>query len=76
MGILDKRQIFRRKLGKIAENCDQYIDPWDDHVKATCLEGQQKLTANERIADEVRQALADRVVVDYVTLRVLAARSC
>jgi hypothetical protein len=24
-----KRQFFRRKLSKIAENCDHNIDPWD-----------------------------------------------
>jgi hypothetical protein len=23
-----KRQLFRRKLSKIAENCDHNIDPW------------------------------------------------
>jgi hypothetical protein len=25
---LEERQFFRRKLGKIAENCDHNIDPW------------------------------------------------
>jgi hypothetical protein len=25
----EKRQFFRRKLAKIAENCDHNIDPWD-----------------------------------------------
>jgi hypothetical protein len=25
---IKKRQLFRRKLGKIAENCDHNIDPW------------------------------------------------
>jgi hypothetical protein len=25
---LRKRQFFRRKLAKIAENCDHNIDPW------------------------------------------------
>jgi hypothetical protein len=25
-----KRQFFRRKLAKIAENCDHNIDPWND----------------------------------------------
>jgi hypothetical protein len=27
IGICEKRQFFRRKLGKIAENCDHNIDP-------------------------------------------------
>jgi hypothetical protein len=27
-----KRQFFRRKLSKIAENCDHNIDPWLSHV--------------------------------------------
>jgi hypothetical protein len=27
-GFLEKRQFFRRKLAKIAENCDHNIDPW------------------------------------------------
>jgi hypothetical protein len=25
---LEKRQFFRQKLSKIAENCDHNIDPW------------------------------------------------
>jgi hypothetical protein len=28
IGICEKRQLFRRKLEKIAENCDHNIDPW------------------------------------------------
>jgi hypothetical protein len=28
IGFWEKRQFFRRKLGKIAENCDHNIDPW------------------------------------------------
>jgi hypothetical protein len=27
IGIQEKRQFFRKKLGKIAENCDHNIDP-------------------------------------------------
>jgi hypothetical protein len=27
-GFWEKRQFFRRKLSKIAENCDHNIDPW------------------------------------------------
>jgi hypothetical protein len=27
IGFREKRQFFRRKLGKIAENCDHKIDP-------------------------------------------------
>jgi hypothetical protein len=29
IGFWEKRQFFRRKLSKIAENCDHNIDPWD-----------------------------------------------
>jgi hypothetical protein len=32
IAILEKRQFFRRKWGKIAENCDHNIDPWDKIV--------------------------------------------
>jgi hypothetical protein len=28
IGFCEKRQFFRRKLAKIAENCDHNIDPW------------------------------------------------
>jgi hypothetical protein len=28
IGFCEKRQFFRRKLTKIAENCDHNIDPW------------------------------------------------
>jgi hypothetical protein len=28
IGFWEKRQFFRRKLSKIAENCDHNIDPW------------------------------------------------
>jgi hypothetical protein len=28
IGFGEKRQFFRRKLAKIAENCDHNIDPW------------------------------------------------
>jgi hypothetical protein len=28
IGFWEKRQIFRWKLSKIAENCDHNIDPW------------------------------------------------
>jgi hypothetical protein len=28
IGFWEKRQFFRRKLAKIAENCDHNIDPW------------------------------------------------
>jgi hypothetical protein len=28
IGFREKRQFFRRKLAKIAENCDHNIDPW------------------------------------------------
>jgi hypothetical protein len=28
IGFREKRQFFRRKLAKIAENCDNNIDPW------------------------------------------------
>jgi hypothetical protein len=32
IGFWEKRQFFRQKLTKIAENCDHYIDPgsWDN----------------------------------------------
>jgi hypothetical protein len=33
IGFWEKRQFFRRKLSKIAENCDHNIDPWDTHKK-------------------------------------------
>jgi hypothetical protein len=37
IGFLEKRQFFRRKLSKIAENCDHNIDPktrqWTKYVK-------------------------------------------
>jgi hypothetical protein len=29
IGFFEKRQLFRRKLSKMAENCDHNIDPWD-----------------------------------------------
>jgi hypothetical protein len=29
IGFWEKRQFFRRKLSKIAENCDRNIDPWN-----------------------------------------------
>jgi hypothetical protein len=28
IGFWEKRQLFRQKLAKIAENCDHNIDPW------------------------------------------------
>jgi hypothetical protein len=28
IGFWEKRHFFRRKLSKIAENCDHNIDPW------------------------------------------------
>jgi hypothetical protein len=28
-----QRQLFRRKLSKIAENCDHNTDPWDRFYK-------------------------------------------
>jgi hypothetical protein len=30
IGFCEKRQFFRQKLGKIAENCDHNIGPWKD----------------------------------------------
>jgi hypothetical protein len=33
--VLRKRQIFRRKLAKIAENCDHNIDPRLDEISPT-----------------------------------------
>jgi hypothetical protein len=32
---LEKRQFFRRKLSKIAENCDPNIDPWSPWARPT-----------------------------------------
>jgi hypothetical protein len=29
IGFKEKRQFVRRKLSKIAENCDRNIDPWN-----------------------------------------------
>jgi hypothetical protein len=30
IGFWEKRQFFRQKLSKIAENCDHNIDPWSN----------------------------------------------
>jgi hypothetical protein len=35
IGFREKRQFFRRKLRKIAENCDHNIDPWNANQKNT-----------------------------------------
>jgi hypothetical protein len=32
IGFREKRQFFRRKLSKIAENCDHHIDPRLGHL--------------------------------------------
>jgi hypothetical protein len=32
IGFWEKRQFFRRKLVKIAENCDYNIDPWLKYI--------------------------------------------
>jgi hypothetical protein len=32
VGFGEKRQFFRRKLPKIAENCDHNIDPWCERI--------------------------------------------
>jgi hypothetical protein len=35
IGFREKRQFFRRKLAKIAENCDHNIDPWSHFLQET-----------------------------------------
>jgi hypothetical protein len=37
IGFEEKRQFFRRKLAKIAENCDHNIDPWSPWLGFVCL---------------------------------------
>jgi hypothetical protein len=46
IGVWEKRQFFRRKLAKIAENCDHNIDP----RSAVFLKNQTK---NPHLLDEV-----------------------
>jgi hypothetical protein len=38
IGIQEKRQFFRRKLSKIAENCDHNIDPWGRFYESVSAE--------------------------------------
>jgi hypothetical protein len=39
IGFWEKRQFFRRKLSKIAENCDHNIDPrcWEQTDSYVCM---------------------------------------
>jgi hypothetical protein len=39
IGFREKRQFFRQKLSKIAENCDHNIDPWSPCMakQKTCV---------------------------------------
>jgi hypothetical protein len=37
IGFGEKRHFFRRKLSKIAENCDHNIDPWHLRERKTNL---------------------------------------
>jgi hypothetical protein len=36
IGFCEKRQFVRRKLAKIAENCDHNIDPWWRDLVSDC----------------------------------------
>jgi hypothetical protein len=45
IGFWEKRNFFRRKLSKIAENCDHNIDPWPaPHVGEKCSRGRSVVT--------------------------------
>jgi hypothetical protein len=50
--LVEKRQFFRRKLEKIAENCDHNIDPWEQFYKrgGQCYDHNFLRMAAEKIA--------------------------
>jgi hypothetical protein len=72
IGCWEKRQFFRRKLSKIAENCDHNIDPRYDtlYVEIVCFEEDRQLlqistfwhSANWTPAKKSRRIFGDSVV--------------